>query len=65
MAQLETRQKAIDLLAKIQNYWREQGYDVQGAIIEGDYNERLRSKVYEVRTNLVGGKPPANARIAA
>lgn len=57
MAKAQTRDGARVLLEKIQAYWAGKGYDVHGQVFEAGYSERLRSTVYEVRTDLVNGMP--------
>ncbi|MEP1143635.1 MAG: phosphoglycolate phosphatase [Henriciella sp.] len=57
MAKLETKDDALALLMRIQEYWSERGYNVQGSIREAGYSERLRSTVYEVETDMVAGFP--------
>jgi len=57
MAKLETKDDALALLMRIQEYWSERGYSVQGSIREAGYSERLRSTVYEVETDMVAGFP--------
>ena len=65
MAKFETQTQAQALLEKIQAYWADRGYEVQGSVVEGEYNPRLRSTVYEVFTDLVAGLPKDYARRAA
>lgn len=65
MAKVETEHGARILLSKIKEYWASKGYEVDGQIYPAGYSERLRSTVYEVRTDLVNGMPRkrlANAR---
>ena len=61
---LDTKQKAQEILARIQAYWAEQGYTVQGTVQARGYNPRLRSTVYEVVTDMVGGLPAGYRRAA-
>ncbi|MEM8633446.1 MAG: phosphoglycolate phosphatase [Pseudomonadota bacterium] len=53
----QTLEDARHLLAKIQDYWLQQGYSVEGVIEPAGYSPRLRSTVYEVKTDLVNGFP--------
>lgn len=64
MAAFETEMKAHDLLRKVQEYWADKGYNVEGFVEEGEYSTRLRSKVYVIHTNLVNGMPTQNMRAA-
>ena len=57
MAKLETKNDSLALLMRIQEYWSERGYNVQGSIREAIYSEHLRSTVYEVETDMVAGFP--------
>ncbi|MDG1825098.1 MAG: phosphoglycolate phosphatase [Henriciella sp.] len=57
MAKYETESAARAILQRIQAYWAERGYTVQGQVYASGYSERLRSTVYEVRTDLVNGMP--------
>lgn len=61
MAKYETKQDATALLERIQAYWAERGYLVQGAVREAGYNERIRSTLYEVYTDLQNGMPVRRA----
>lgn len=60
----QTLEDAKHLLIRIQNYWAERGYDVQGSIQNAGYSDRLRSTVFEVRTDLVAGRPQRKAKLA-
>ena len=53
----QTLEDARHLLAKIQDYWLQQGYLVEGMVEPAGYNARLRSTDYEVKTDLVNGFP--------
>lgn len=64
MAMVETKEKAQEILAQIQAYWAERGYDVQGTIKADGYSPRLRSTVYEVVTDMVAGLPSNYKRVA-
>lgn len=57
MQKHQTKMQAAALLDKIQMYWASKGFRVQGTIFEAGYNERLRSTVYEVHTDLRNGMP--------
>ena len=65
MAKFETEHGARALLKRIQDYWAERGYEVEGHVFAAGYSERLRSTVYEVQTNLVNGLPSKRKNIAA
>ena len=57
MQREQTQADAQDILDRIQSYWAERGYEVQGAVCPAGYSPRLRSTVYEVCTDLVNGMP--------
>lgn len=57
MARNQTEQAAKELLASIQNYWEKRGFLVEGEIVPVGYNDRLRATVFELRTDMVGGRP--------
>lgn len=61
MAKFETESGARALLERIQTYWADRGYEVDGHVFAAGYSERLRSTVFEVQTNLVNGLPPRKA----
>jgi len=52
-----THAKASELLVRIQAYWADKGYQVTGHVVEAGYSERLRSTVYEIKTDLLNGRP--------
>lgn len=56
-----TYEQASELLERIKAYWADRGYDVSGAIVEAGYSPRLRSTVYEIKTDLVNGVPSRKA----
>lgn len=56
-----TQGEASELLQRIQRYWSQRGYDVTGMIVEAGYSARLRSTVYEIKTDLVNGFPVRKA----
>lgn len=56
-----TRKEASELLDRIVAYWMERGYVVSGLVIEAGYSPRLRSTVYEIKTDLVNGVPSRKA----
>ncbi|MEM9423054.1 MAG: hypothetical protein AAF986_11265 [Pseudomonadota bacterium] len=58
MAKLESEKAARDLLERIKLYWLDRGFEIDGSIKNAGYNNRLRSTVFEVETNLVAGRPP-------
>ncbi|MEO0815839.1 MAG: phosphoglycolate phosphatase [Pseudomonadota bacterium] len=57
MQREQTQAEAEAILDRIKSYWAKQGYEVDGAVYPAGYNERLRSTVYEVCTDLVNGMP--------
>lgn len=64
MANFDSELKAHALLEKVQAYWAERGYQVEGFVEAGDYSPRLRSKVYVLHTNLKNGMPTSKTRVA-
>jgi len=64
MAMTETKDKAEEILERVRAYWADQGYDVKGAVVPKGYSPRLRSTVYEVVTDMVGGLPHNYRRVA-
>lgn len=65
MAKYETESAARAILQRIQAYWAERGYEVEGQVFASGYSERLRSTVYEVRTDLVNGMPTRRSQSLA
>jgi len=53
----QTLDDARALLERIQTYWANRGYKVEGMVESAGYSPRLRSTVYEVKTDLVNGFP--------
>ena len=64
MAMIETKEQAETLLERVQSYWAQQGYEVKGMVVPKGYSPRLRSTVYEVVTDMVGGLPAGYKRVA-
>lgn len=58
----DSEAEAIALLERIQQYWREQGYEVTGYVKPAGFSPRLRSTVYEIETDLLNGVPRRKAR---
>lgn len=56
-----THREASELLERLQAFWAERGYNVNGMVVEGGYSERLRSTVYEIKTDMVNGHPVRKA----
>ena len=61
---LESKEKALEILERVQAYWAARGYDVQGTIEPRGYSPRLRATVYEVVTDMIGGLPKDFKRAA-
>lgn len=57
MQKEQTQTQAQEILERIQSYWAQKGFQVQGAVHPAGYSPRLRSTVYEVTTDLVNGLP--------
>ena len=60
----DSKEKALEILKQVQAYWAERGYQVQGTIEARGYNPRLRSTVYEIVTDMIGGLPKGYKRAA-
>lgn len=56
-----TREQASELLDRIKAFWADKGYQVSGLVVEAGYSDRLRSTIYEIRTDLVNGHPVKKA----
>ena len=65
MARNQTEQAAKELLSSIQDYWEKKGFVVQGEIVPAGYSDRLRATVFELRTDMVGGRPIKRVTTAA
>lgn len=52
-----SKKGAEALKKRIEEYWAARGYDVQVEIYEQPFNERVRSRRWDVRTDMVGGLP--------
>ena len=57
-----TRNEAEALAAKIQTFWRDRGCDVTVMTERMEYDPKLRAVRYEIRSNLVNGRPAAAER---
>ena len=63
MMDLADREGAIRLRDHLKAYWRERGYEIDADVIPMGFTPAMRSARWDVRTNLVNGRPPASARI--
>lgn len=63
MIDFASKDGAIRLRDHLKAYWRERGYEIEVEVIEMGFTPTMRSVRYDVRTNLVNGRPPASARI--
>lgn len=63
MMDLANRDGAIKLRDHLIAYWLERGYEIEAEVIEMGFTPAMRSVRWDVRTNLVNGRPPASARI--
>jgi hypothetical protein len=48
---------ARKLKQKIEDYWRERGYDVQVKLVEAPFMAAMRSARTDVRSDMVNGMP--------
>lgn len=62
-----TRDGAHRLKKKIEDYWGARGYAVQVAVIPHEFVQAMRSRRYEIKSDLVNGwpRPIANDRSQA
>lgn len=51
------RQGASELKARIEEYWRKRGFEVQVVLVEAPFSAAIRSARYDVRSELVDGLP--------
>ena len=63
MIDLADREGAIRLRDYLKAYCRERGYEIDAEVIPMGFTPAMRSARWDVRTNLVNGRPPASARI--
>jgi hypothetical protein len=52
------RQGAAELKARIEEYWRKRGFEVQVVLVEAPFSAAIRSARYDVRSELIDGLPP-------
>lgn len=50
---------AAQLKSRIEDYWRERGYEIQVTLVDGPFNAALRASRVDVRSELVNGLPRA------
>lgn len=60
-----TEEKAKALAKHIRDYWAERGFDVEAWAEEMPFNHRMRSRRWDVRTDMVGGLPVRKLPVAA
>lgn len=58
------RQGANELKARIEDYWRKRGFDVQVMLIEAPFSAAVRAARVDVRSDLVNGWPRVKEREA-
>ncbi len=46
------------LQQRIKDYWQERGYDIQVDVVPSEYDAKVRSVRYDVRSQLRNGMPP-------
>lgn len=51
------RAGASELKARIEEYWRKRGFDVQVMLVEAPFSPAIRSARYDIRSELVDGLP--------
>lgn len=51
------RQGASELKARIEEYWRKRGFEVQVVLVEAPFSAAIRSARYDVRSELIDGLP--------
>ncbi len=50
---------AAQLKARIEDYWRERGFEIKVTLVDGPFNAALRASRVDVRSELVNGLPRA------
>lgn len=50
---------AAQLKARIEDYWRERGYEIAVTLVDGPFNAALRASRVDVRSELINGLPRA------
>ncbi|MEM1086151.1 MAG: phosphoglycolate phosphatase [Pseudomonadota bacterium] len=48
---------ARELQAKIEAYWKDRGHEVQVDVVPTEYDAKVRSVRYDVRSGLLNGLP--------
>lgn len=48
---------ARELQQRIKNYWSERGYDVEVDVVPSEYDAKVRSVRYDVRSHMRNGMP--------
>lgn len=57
MSDFCTREGAIRIKEKIEQYWADRGYDVNIRLVEAGFVPAMRSGRTDVRSNMVNGVP--------
>jgi hypothetical protein len=57
------RQGASELKARIEEYWRKRGFEVQVILVEAPFSPAVRAARVDVRSDLVNGWPRANTAV--
>lgn len=55
---------ARELQAKIEAYWKERGHEVRVDVVPTEYDAKVRSIRYDVRSGLVNGLPKTGPKAA-
>ena len=48
---------ARELQQRIKDYWSESGYDFEVGVVPSEYDEKVRSVRYDVRSHMRNGMP--------
>lgn len=51
------RKGALELKARIEEYWRKRGFDVQVLLVEAPFSPAVRAARVDIRSDLVNGWP--------
>ncbi len=63
-ANLTDEEGAREIKARIEDYWRARGHEIQVILVRGPFTQALRGVRVDVRSNLINGLPP-RARASA
>lgn len=57
------KEGALKIKRTIESYWLRQGYKVNVELVEGGFTPTMRSCRFDIRSNLVNGKPTPSMKI--